>query len=63
MRTIMKIMEKKGYSNHQAELLVSEDIEGIRTMKIHGPKGCLISIPWEDVLQAGMEFVKKVAEE
>lgn len=63
MKTIMKIMEKKGYSNHQAVLLVSEDIEGVRTMTIHGPKGCLISIPWEDVLQAGMEFVKKVAEE
>jgi len=63
MKTIMKIMEKKGYSNHQAVLLVSEDIEGVRTMKIHGPKGCLISIPWEDVLEAGMEFVKKVAEE
>lgn len=63
MKTTMKIMENKGYSKHEAVLLVSEDIEGNRALHIHGPKGCMISLPWDDVLEAGMEFVKKVAEE
>lgn len=61
--TTMKIMEKRGFSVHQADIVVREDHEGVRTFAIHGPKGCDIELPWDDVLEAGMEFVRKVAEE
>ena len=61
--TTMKIRERKGFSVHQATIVIREDEDGSRVFCIMGPKGCDIEMPWEDVLEAGMEFVKKVAEE
>lgn len=59
--TIMMIRERKGFSSHQATITIREDRDGSRIFSITGPKGCSIELPWEDVLQAGMEFVNKVA--
>ena len=61
-QTIMIIKERKGFSSHQAIISIREDSDGSRIFSIIGPKGCSIELPWEDVLDAGMEFVKKAAE-
>lgn len=61
--TIMKMSDGHGFSNHNATISITENEEGERFFHIYGPKSMIITMPWEDVLEAGMEFVRKVAEE
>ena len=60
IKTTMKIMEKRGFSNHDAALFVHADPEGVKELSIHGPKGCTIMLPYDDVIAAGMAFYKEV---
>lgn len=62
--TIMTLRVRKGFSVHNATIGIIEEEDGSRVFSITAHKdGTRIEVPWEDVLEAGMEFVKKVAEE
>lgn len=60
LKTKLQIMGKRGYSNHEAVLIVTEDVEGKTILHIIGPKGCDLTLPWEDVIEAGMIFVESM---
>lgn len=63
IKTTMKIIEKRGFSNHDAALFVHADPEGVKELSIHGPKGCTIVLPFDDVIKAGMTFYEDMNNE
>lgn len=61
-QTEMKIRDRKGFSVHNVVLEIRGEDARADTLIIHGPYGgCSYELPWKDVLDAGMEFVKKEA--
>lgn len=63
-QTEMKIRDRKGFSVHNVVLEIRGEAARADTLIIHGPYGgCSYELAWKDVLDAGMEFVRKVAEE
>ena len=56
-QTEIKIMERKGYSVHNAILEVRGEDTRADKLIIHGPKGCNIELKADDVMAALYSFV------
>lgn len=63
-QTEMKVRGRDGLSVHNVVLEIRGEDARADALVIHGPYGgCSYELPWKDVLDAGMEFVRKAAEE
>ena len=61
--TIMKIMELRGWSTHDALLEVTGSGTHAEKVIIHGPKGCTIELEADDLLSALYSFVRDAHDE
>lgn len=63
IQTEMKFRGRNGLSVHKVVLEVRGEAATADVLIMHDPYGCSYELPWQAVLDAGMEFVTKVAKE